>query len=68
MRANTRFGIGREPDEFGFGVSTLDFERERNVGGENSAEKVIGEIGVVLLAIMGFVILANALVAALHLG
>jgi hypothetical protein len=56
-----------EPHSFGCAVSKYDFEPGSDQS-TNSAEEVIGEIGLVLVVILGIVIAFNMVLGALHLG
>ena len=54
-----------EPDSFDFTVSKHEFEPGTEA---NSAEEVIGEIGLVLVVILGIVVAINMVLVALHIG
>jgi hypothetical protein len=57
-----------ERDKPGFSVSSSDFERFASAAGqENSVEEVIGEIGLVLVVILGIVVAINLVLVSLHL-
>jgi hypothetical protein len=56
----------REPDLFGFPASKDHFEHGSD-DKANSAEEVIGEIGLVLGVILGIVISINMVLVALHI-
>jgi len=54
-----------EPDEFGVPFSRYDFQSaERNA---NSADEVIGEIGLLLVVILGIVVALNLVLTSLHI-
>jgi hypothetical protein len=54
-----------EPDEFGFPFSGHDVQpADQNA---NSFEEVIGEIGLVLVVILGIVVAVNMVLVALHI-
>ena len=57
---------GTEPDEIGFPPSRPSVE---NLGASNanSADEVIGEIGLVLIVILGIVVAINVALTALHI-
>jgi len=57
-----------ERDKSGFAVSRPDSERFTSAAGqENSVEEVIGEIGLVLVVILGIVVAINLVLVSLHL-
>jgi len=57
---------GPEPDEFGFAGSRADFQPADD-GGTNSPEEVVGEIGLVLIVILGIIVALNVVLGALHI-
>jgi hypothetical protein len=67
MRGKSSHNQGVEPDEFGFRAAKWDFESGRGAGA-NSSEDVIGEIGVVLIVILGIVVAVNMVLGAFHIG
>ena len=57
---------GTEPDEFEFPASPqgIDSGSEKNA---NSADEVIGEMGLVLVVILGIVVAINLALTSLHI-
>lgn len=53
-----------EPGELGLPLSRIDIEP--GCENTNSAEEVIGEMGLVLVCIMGFVVVVHLMLTALH--
>jgi len=51
-------------DVFGYDSSQNELER---AGNANSAEEVIGEIGLVLVIILGMIVALNLIVTSLHM-
>ncbi|HLY04109.1 MAG TPA: hypothetical protein VKR31_00020 [Rhizomicrobium sp.] len=66
MFSNPSHYPGTEPDEFGFPVSETHAE-SADIPGANSAEEVVGEIGLVLVVILGIVVALNVMLGALHI-
>jgi hypothetical protein len=65
MRGKSSHFRGLEPDDFGVPFSGYDFpSAEKNA---NSSDEVIGEIGLVLIVILGIVVVVNIVLVALHI-
>ena len=67
MRGKSSHYPGAEPDEFGFRAAKWDSE-PGSADGANSPEDVIGEIGVVLIVILGIVVAVNMVLGAFRIG
>lgn len=63
MRGKSSHFHGQEPEEFGFLVSKHDF---LSVDEKNSVDEVLGEIGLVLIVILGIVVAINVVLTSLH--
>lgn len=64
MRTKTSHLQRPEPDEFGLSPSRIDIELDYE--NANSADEVIGEMGLVLVGILGFVVVVHLVLTALH--
>lgn len=64
MRTKPSHLQGPEPDEFGLSPSRIDIELDYE--NANSADEVIGEMGLLLVGILGFVVVVHLMLTALH--
>ena len=67
MRSNSPRVRGVKFDEFGFPVSQHGLQ-PADEGNANSADEVIGEMGLVLVVILGIVVAVNLVLTSLHIG
>lgn len=64
MRNKSSHFDSQEPEEFGFLISKDDFQAAEET---NSADEVVGEIGLVLIVILGIVVAINVVLTSLHI-